>query len=216
MGGNVRAVGHRQLAAGGGDMVSHDDHGAVVQRRILEEDIHDEPAVDIGFKTVSGGHIVLHGGFMLQNDEGSGLFGRHGADGLYQFLHALGAHDFLFDAQQPVEQLAGAPREARLHRKSVEQMADFRLEQDDEGQHTHIQEGVQQHRHHAHVQGAYHSLEDQEDHQDGHNVQYGGVSPDAPDQEKDKRGHHQDVQDVGPAEAEETEYGEHNQHSLQK
>ena len=94
-------------------------------------------------------------------------------------------------------------------------MSDFRLEEDDEGQYAHVQEGVEEHRHHAHVEGAHNALEHQEGHQDQHDVEDGGVGPDAADEEKDDGGHHQDVQNVGPAKAEKTEYGDkvlHHEH----
>ena len=85
-------------------------------------------------------------------------------------------------------------------------MADFRLEQDDDGQHAHVQKGVQQHRHHAHVQGAHHRLENEDEHQDQNNVQDRAVSPDAPDQEENDDGHHENVQQVCPAETQKAEY----------
>ena len=85
-------------------------------------------------------------------------------------------------------------------------MADFRLEQDDDGQDTHIQEGIHQDSHHAHVQGAHHGLDHQHDDQHQHNIEYGGVPFDATDEQKDDNGHHGDVQDIGPAKTEKTPY----------
>ena len=187
-------------------MVSHDNHGTVVQGGVLEEDVHDEPAVDIGLETVSGGDVLVHGILVLQHDEGAGLFGRHGADGFSQLLHALASHLLFLDTQEAVENLPAPARNARLNGQAVQQMADFRLEQDDDGQNAHVQEGVQQHRHHAHIEGAHHGLENEDKHQDQNDVQDCTVSPDAPDEEKDDGGHHENVQQVCPAETQKSEY----------
>ena len=216
MGRNVRAVGHRKLATGGGNVVTLDDHSAVVQGGVLEENIHNEAPVDIGLKTVSGIHILLQGGFVLNHNEGAGLLCRHGADGFSQLLGAVAAHGFLLDAQQAVEQLAAAAGQARLNGKAVEHMADFGLEQDDDRQHTHIQQGSQQHRHHSHIERRDHGFEDEQEHQHQDDVEDGGVSPDTSDEEVNEESDHQHVQDVCPAETQKVEYAQHFNHNTQR
>ena len=216
MRGNVRPVCHGKLAAGGHNTVSLDYHGAVVQRGILEENVHYQASVNLGLKAVSRGHNLVQGRFLLDHNEGAGMLRRHGADGFREFHHRAGAHPFLLDAQQPVEQVPGAFGQARIDGQPVEHMPDFRLEQDDDGQYAHIQEGIEQHRHHAHVKRAHNGLQHQQDHQHQHDIEHGGVSPDAPDEEIDDGGHHQDVQHIGPPEAEESEYAQQLYHGLQR
>ena len=215
MGRDVRAVGHRQLAARGGDPVADNDHRAVVQRGILEEDVHDEPAVDLRVEAVARVHELVHRGLVLDDDEGAGLFRRHGPHGLHQFLHAPAPEPLLLDAEEAVEQVARAAGNARLHGHAVQQVADFRLEDDDDRQDTHVQQGAQQHRHHPHVQGRRDGLPHQEQGQHQHDVQHRGVAPDAPQQEIDQQRDHPDVQDVRPAELQESEYAQHLRHTGQ-
>ena len=152
---------------------------------------------------------------MLDDDEGAGLFGRHGSDGFHELLHAPAPQLFRLDAEQPVEQVARAAGDARLHGEAVQQVTDFRLENDDDGQDTHVQEGVQQDRHHTHVQGGGDGLRHQQQGEYQDDIQDRGVTPDASQQEKNQQGNHPDIQDVRPAELQETEYAQHVHHTGQ-
>ena len=80
--GNVHVVAHWQDAAGGRDASAGDDHGPVVQRRVLEEDVLDQAHVDVGVDDVAGLLVVVQGHFLLQDYEGAGLGARHGVAGV--------------------------------------------------------------------------------------------------------------------------------------
>ena len=70
---DVVVVADGEDAAGGLDAVVGDDHGAVVQGRVLEEDVLDEARVDAGVDDVAGFGVALERHFALDDDERSGL-----------------------------------------------------------------------------------------------------------------------------------------------
>ena len=70
---DVIAVADGEDAARGLDAVVGDNHGAVVQGRVLEEDVLDEARVDAGVDDVAGFGVALERHFALDDDERSGL-----------------------------------------------------------------------------------------------------------------------------------------------
>ena len=121
----------------------------------------------------------------------------------------------LLDAEETVEQVARPSGYTRLHGEAVQKVSDFRLEDDDDREHTDVQEGVQEDGHHPHVQCRSDGLRRYEQGEDQDDVHHRGVAPDAPQQEENQEADHPDVQDVRPAELQEAEYTQHFHHTIQ-
>ena len=88
----VGALRDREGAAGGDDAVAGDDHGAVVERGVLEEDVHDQAPADLGVHHVAGGDDVLQGILLLDDDERSLLLRGHLPAGFGDLLQGAGVH----------------------------------------------------------------------------------------------------------------------------
>ena len=75
--GNVEVMTDWQNAPGSANAVLADDHGAVVQGRVLEENILDKPLVNRSIDNVAGGHDVVELLMALNDDEGTDVLLAH-------------------------------------------------------------------------------------------------------------------------------------------
>ena len=75
--GDVEIVADGQDAAGGEDAVLADNHSSVVERRVLEEDVLDEPLVDVRIDGLASADDIGQRGIALDDDECSHLALRH-------------------------------------------------------------------------------------------------------------------------------------------
>lgn len=90
---HVGVVAHGQNTTGGFDAIVGYDHGAVVERGILEEDIFDKTGVDARIDDIARHLVTLQGYAALYHDKCAGMALRHidaGVnDGKYDFMHRL-------------------------------------------------------------------------------------------------------------------------------
>ena len=133
--GNVVAVRHGQYASGGADAFFRYDHGSVVQRRVLEEDVLYESLVDVGVYQVARLHDVVEPHRALYDYERAHLAPRHvdarhhyGHDGL---LVSPGLLRAVAREEEPRHHL-----EAAVCAERVEKLAYLFLEKHDESYHT--------------------------------------------------------------------------------
>lgn len=75
--GNIAVVAHGQDAAGAAYAVTVNDHGAVMERRVLEEYILDKARIDIGIDNIATLFITFERHFLTYHDERAGLGLRH-------------------------------------------------------------------------------------------------------------------------------------------
>src|SRR5690554_3359863 len=81
--GNVRVLGDGENAAGGLDLLPYHDHGAIVQRTVLEENILNQPGGDIGIDDLTALLIQAELKIALNDDQCPDLGFRHVHAGQY-------------------------------------------------------------------------------------------------------------------------------------
>ena len=137
---DVVVVGHGQDAACRLNAFVRDNHGAVVERTVLEEDVFDEALVDVGIDGVARFDDFAQGHLPFDDDKRALLLLAHAETGHHDW------HDFFALA---VVRTAFAPKDAHeeshvaARADAREEMADFLLEEDDEGKRTHIDDFIQ-------------------------------------------------------------------------
>ena len=171
--GNVEVVAHGQYAARRAQPVVGDDEGAVVQGRVLEEDVLDEPLVDVGVDDVARGDDVVERHVALDDNERAHLGLRH--------RHA--GHDHGHDAPAQAVAVGGIVVAMLRHEQAqhgayvavaahvVEELADVVLEDDDNGNHAHRHQLVEDGAEQAHLE----YLRDEHPHDDEDDDAHEGV-----------------------------------------
>ena len=165
-----------------------------MQRRILEEQVHQEPAVDQAVNPVARFDNILQRRLVGKDDQGAGLAFRHGPAGLRNLLDHFAVHPFFADSQKLTEEGLACPGQS-VGPQAVEEMTDFRLENHNERQHAHVDERAQQGAHQFHVEGCHDHPQEEQGHQGDENV-HRRRAPDPPEGQVDDAGHHEDIQDI--------------------
>ena len=144
------------------DAVVTYDHRSVVQRGILEEDIHDQTATDLRIQGVSSSDDVFELDLASDDDEGAGLLFRHLQAGLGYLGNGFCVHLIVVAARkESPEQGTVLDGRAGLFAKGVKKTAYLRLEDDDEGDCTHVDHRSQQRGNHLHAQSICYDLYEQ-------------------------------------------------------
>ena len=203
---DVGPVGDGEGAARGHDAVSGYDHRSVVERGVLEKQVHDEAPADRRVDLVAGADDVLEVVAVGEDHQGAGLVVGHGAAGFGDFVHGGGVKLGGTAAQDAVEEFAAAGAEFHLAADPEEEMADFGLEDDDEGEHADVHEGAEQGAHKLHTERIDDDHQDVDDEDGQEYVQRGGVA-DPPEHDEDDQGDQQDVQYVNQGHSQEAEEG---------
>ena len=168
--GNVEVVAHGEDASCGTQTVTGDDERSVVQGRVLEEDVLDEALVHVGIDDVARGDDVVERHVALQDDEGSHLVFRHGHtchdhghDAATQTV-AVGSGGVAVLRGEEAHQSAYALMAAEV----VEELTDVVLEDDDDGNHAHGDELVEDGAEEAHLQYLRYEHPHHDEHDDAH------------------------------------------------
>ena len=159
----VVVVRHGQDAAGGAYALAHDYHGAVVQRRVLEENVLYESLIDAGVYHVAGVDDVVEAYAALNDDERSHLAAREvdarhddGHDGL--LVHYLLLACAYKQIGEGAEALVGAER--------VEEAAYLFLKEHDDADDAHRHELVEDGSEQAHLEHLTHEEPHEHEHDD--------------------------------------------------
>ena len=168
-----------------------------MKRGVLEEKVHDEPAVDGSVDAVSCADDLLKRVLMCDDDQCSGLVFRHAAACLCQLVHRLCVSDGALSgpSHDPVD-YGSAPGAVHISiAKPDEELSDFRLEDYDQSKDSHVQHHVHDGSHQSHVecrdQDADH-IERNDCDEDAH----GRGSSDPSEQEEYDEAEQNDVQDI--------------------
>ena len=115
---NVVTVRHGQYTSCGTDAFFRDDHGSVVQRRVLEEDVFYESLIDVGVYQVAGLHYIVEPHGALYHDECAHLAPRHvdarHHNGHYCLLVGLRILRSSARCEEPGDNLEAAVRTERI------------------------------------------------------------------------------------------------------
>ena len=127
--GNVKAVADGQYAAGSAYLLADDDHGTVVQRRVLEEDVLYEPLINQGIDALASSHDVVEWCGALNDYQGAHFLFAHaharhddGHDELFQLFFVV---LFVAIGEQPSQHL-----HALMGAEVIKELADVLLEED--------------------------------------------------------------------------------------
>ena len=136
--------GKGQHTARGGDFALPDDHGAVVKRRLGEENIADQLLGNLPVDGRAGFHIVIQSGFSGKNDQRPHLFPAHTLAG----SNGLGNHIVHFRHGTHGPEEPPQPDGTQV----VQHPPQLRLEEDDQRQQSDGQELIQNKAHGVQVQ----------------------------------------------------------------
>ena len=137
--GDVGVVGHRQDATGCGDMLSAYDHGSIVERRVLKEDILDEALRDISVDVVTGVDVFVEPNAVFDDNQGPHV----------SFAHVHTCHHDGKDVFVAVIGRTFGPEEANqvglamVDTDGGEETTYFFLKQDDQRECSHINDSVE-------------------------------------------------------------------------
>ena len=145
---NVEVVADGQDTAGSTDAMIADNHGTIVKRRVLKENILNQALADVGIHDFSRGYDVSQRCCTLNDNEGAHLSLRHlhtghhdGHDVTFQLLAVLVFARLGRKELQPT-------MHALMSSQVVEELAYLFLEQHDDGDYTHryqlVEDGAQQ------------------------------------------------------------------------
>ena len=205
VGRDVCPFGDREGAAGCHYPVAGNHHCAVVKRRVLEEEIHDQSAVDSCVYPVSGADDFIKRSVMCDHDKRSGLVLRHSAAGLCEVVHGLASDGVCsLSSQDPVHDGTSLCAVHVSVAEPDEEFPDFRLEDDDQGYDSHIQHHVHDGRHQPHVECLHHDPDDVERH-DGHEYAHRRRTFDPSEHEEDDQSQKDDVENVRKGQLKEAE-----------
>ena len=146
--GHCHVVGDGKDAACGGDALVGDNHAAVMQGGVLEEDVFNEPLRDFGIEEFSGAYKVVQRQRTLHDDEGTHLL----------FRHRQAGHDDGYDVLAGVRLLVLAAEETHgctytlVGADGKEELADFVLKEDEQRDGTYADNAVEQRAQQAHFQ----------------------------------------------------------------
>ena len=189
----MRVVGRGQNAPGGMNPSLSDNHGAVVQRAVLEEDALDQPHVDPGIDRVSGRGVGSQVALPLDTDQGAGIGRGHIPTG---FGDLFGPLEVAPDAGRPED----APHEAVLGfgiaaPEQQEISPDLLLKDDDQGEYADADHLPHNGAEEGHVQGFDDDPKEVNDEDSGKDGHHGGAADHAVDL-IEKHGDDQHVDDV--------------------
>ena len=134
--GNVMVVGNGQDAAGGTYALAGDDHGSVVKRRILEEDVLDKPLVDARIDKIARIYDIVKTYASLYHHEGAHLAARHIHTRQHDGHNGLLVNEFLLVLAAYHEQLSEL-LEALMGTKRVKKSAYLFLKEHYQADYTH-------------------------------------------------------------------------------
>ena len=168
-----------------------------MQRRVLEEQVHDQSAVDAGVYPVSGADDVVQSVLVGDDDQGSGLVLGHSSACLGQVVHLFAcAH---LGALPTGELVDYGPALSVVHvsvSKPYQELSDLRLEYHDDREHTDIQYHVHDRAHEPHSESSH----DDTDHiqrYDCYENAHGRGAFEPSEYEKYYNAQQKDVEDVG-------------------
>ena len=131
-----------------------------MQRRVLEEQVHQKPSVYLRIDTVSRADEIVERCAVGNDDECAGLVFRHSSAGLGDFVGFFACRSCGLDvsAEKSVEELLTFGAAHISVSESDEELSYLRLEDDDQSQHTDIKHHVHDGNHQSHVECShYHS-----------------------------------------------------------
>ena len=160
--GDVQVMGHGQDTARSLDALLADDHCSIVQGTILEEDVLDEALIDVGIDDVTRAHHIIQRHVMLNDNEGAHLLPAHADAGHHDGHDVLVGDVSLLVARKEIDELLDVP--VRTQRQ--QETAYLLLEEDDESQHTHADQLVEDGAQELHLQHLRHHQPDEDEHQD--------------------------------------------------
>lgn len=149
---DVRTLCYRQGATCCHDMPVVDNDRSVVERGVLEEQIHYQTSVYQGIDLVAGFHYEIQAHLMRNDDECTGFLLGHRTACLGNLLYGSIVHRQILIPEELVQEDARAAPESRAYAEPHEKMADLRLEDDDYREHTHVDESPQERAREFHVQ----------------------------------------------------------------
>ena len=181
-----------------------------MKRGILEEQIHDQSAMNGCIDAVAGADDIFQRIFVSDHDQGSCLFFRHSAACLGQVVYSLVVADGGLGilSENPVDYGSSSGAVHISVAESDEELPDFRLEDYDQREHSHVQHHVHHGCHESHVEGRYENS-DHVKRNDGHKDAHGRRSSDPSEQEEYYEAQQQDIQNICDRQlqkAEEREY----------
>ena len=194
--GQAHVFGYGQDAARGNDPTAADDHGAIVQGAVLEEDVFDEACIDVGHEHFARLGVVRKIHLAADDDQGAGLLAGHvhtGQDNGGDVVLLLGVRcatreEFGYEAPTGVRP------------KGDEEAADVVLKEYHKHNETDADETIEDGAHEAHLK---HLRDDQPNDDHGDNAAEDGQCAGAFHQLIDlvgKEGYQQDVERVFDAE----------------
>ena len=125
-----------------------------MERGVLEEQVHYQASMYRCVNVVSGAYDVVKRACVSNDDQGSGLVFGHSAAGLRNLIGRLASCAYaLLAAHEPVHDLLAFRTLHPLVSDPDEELAYFRLENDDECDHTDVQDGLHERVHQSHVEG---------------------------------------------------------------
>ena len=198
---------YRQCASRGDNPVPCDDKGSVVERGVLEEQVHYQASVYSRIDTVSCAYDFLKGSVVGNHDECSGLVFGHSSARLRHVVHGF-ASGYISGAALLAEYLVqegsafGAAHIPAA--KSHQELSDLRLEDHDECDESHIQYGLHNVGHQPHIEGG----DNNPDHiqrNDGNEDAHRRCPPDPSEDDEYDEGEQKYVQDVSKRQLQESE-----------
>ena len=180
-----------------GYSISSNYKSTIVKWRVLEEEIHDETAVDACINSVSCADYLFKRVFVRNDNQSSCLFFGHSATCFSQVVHSLGVLQCgrCGLAENPVDDGAALVAVHIPVSEPDEELSDLRLEDHDECKHSDIQNHIHYGCHQSHVEcGHEHSDHIKRD--DRHEDAHGRRASDPAEQEKYNEAQQQDIENV--------------------
>lgn len=213
--GDVGPLGDREGASRRYYPVARNHEGSVVERGVLEEQVHDQTAVDGCIYVVACVYDVVKRGCMGYDYEGSGLVLGHSAACLRDFIGCLASgRTFGFPASEElVEDLLSLRALHPLVSDPYQELADFRLEYDDQCYETDVEHGLHDIGHKPHVEGRRQYTDHIEgDYRDEDAHRRCAFYP--PESHINDKGQQEDVKYVCQRQVQEAEYLQYHNHTL--
>ena len=166
-----------------------------MKRRVLEEQVRDEAAVDACINSIARAYDLVKRCFMDKDYKRAGLVLGHYAAGLCDVVDAFDGLYHGLSAQYPVDELPSSRAVhvsvAQLH----QEFSDFRLEYYNDSDDSHIHECVQERGHELHAKRADEDA-DEEKRNDSHKDAHRRRTSDPFEQNEDQNCEKQYVEDV--------------------
>ena len=176
--------------------VAGNDHCAVVQRGILEEQVGDEASVYGCVDPVSGINDVVKRSLVLQYDKRSGLVFRHPSASFREVVHGLASrHSCASLAKNHVYYLTSSGVVHIPVSEADEELSDFGLEYHDQCKHSDVEQCLHKGCHQPHVERRYQHPDEVQGHY-GHENAHGRRPPQPLEGEEDHQTQQEYVKDV--------------------